>query len=58
MEPIAFFLIGFFVIAIVLGPIFGAESRPEWLRINENRVGPKLVDSPSMRLARQRDERL
>jgi hypothetical protein len=58
MEFIAFFFIGFFLITIVLGPIFGAESRPEWLHLNENRVGPKIVDSPSMRLAREREGRL
>jgi len=31
MEPLAIAFVVFFVVVIVLGPIFGAESRPEFL---------------------------
>jgi hypothetical protein len=32
MEPLAIAFVLFFFVTIVLGPIFGAESRPEFLR--------------------------
>jgi hypothetical protein len=31
MEPLAIAFVLFFFVTIVLGPIFGAESRPEFL---------------------------
>ena len=32
MEPLAIAFVLFFLVTIVLGPIFGAEDRPEFLR--------------------------
>jgi hypothetical protein len=32
MSFVAVFFVAFFFIAIVLGPIFGAEDRPDFLR--------------------------
>ncbi|HEX6582007.1 MAG TPA: hypothetical protein VF056_00300 [Thermoleophilaceae bacterium] len=32
MEPLAIAFVLFFFVTIVLGPIFGAEDRPEFLR--------------------------
>jgi hypothetical protein len=32
MDPLVIFFVAFFFIAIVLAPIFGAESRPDFLR--------------------------
>jgi hypothetical protein len=34
MEPLAIAFVLFFFVTIVLGPIFGAESRPEFLDPN------------------------
>jgi hypothetical protein len=31
MEPLAIAFVLFFLVTIVLGPILGAEDRPEWL---------------------------
>ena len=36
MELEAFFLIAFFVISLVLGPLVGAESRPAFRRPDRN----------------------
>jgi hypothetical protein len=57
MEPITFFLIGFFVLAIGLGPVFGAESRPEFLRPDLRRGGPRLIDHLALARMRQRRSR-
>jgi hypothetical protein len=32
MDFVAVFFFGFFFVVIVLGPIFGAEDRPDFLR--------------------------
>jgi hypothetical protein len=31
MEPLAIAFVAFFFVTIVLGPLLGAEDRPEWL---------------------------
>ena len=34
MEFVAIFILGFFVLTVVFGPLLGAESRPDFLQPN------------------------
>ena len=56
MEPLAVAFVLFFFVTIVLGPIFGAEDRPEFLR-PDSRFRKMLTPSSTPEVAASYSER-